>query len=432
MDFLHEVNASGGDLALGLIMTTAQDHDEIIVWDPKSRAMHATYKDEKFKPGANTLCTTNECGGVILCCSANKTQIAWWQFSKQQKLFSIATKEPISWLKILQKGTHILAGSSSGTVYIWNAQSGKLLAEVKAHYEAIQHIALSSDDSLVLTTCSGGAAKLWVISDMLISSLDKVDNTDDKLILSESEPIAEYKGHNNQITGAWINPFDTRVYTWSSDKTCKIWDMFSGTEIKTITCISSIRSMAVDKLESMIYLGCKNKNVYWFPIETSAGPNQVSKKSKRILNAHRNEICTLSLTKNEKYLVVGTIDGVLYIWDLEQEDKFVTLETHKDKGEISNIIAITKPLWMFGLNCKLQDTAKIPFLMVGDVNATLDKAMKGTSQDEQEFLLPKYELDLDSKFDSSKLFLNKSVKQQEDEYWNIIGNDKFFIEDDIE
>lgn len=70
--------------------------------------------------------------------------------------------------------------------------------------------------------------------------------------------------------------------------------------------------------------------------------------------------------------------------------------------------------------------------MVGDVNATLDKAMKGTSEDEQEFLLPKYELDLDSKFDSSKLFLNKSEKQQEDEYWNIIANDKFFIEDDIE
>lgn len=78
----------------------------------------------------------------------------------------------------------------------------------------------------------------------------------------EAEPIAEYKGHNNIITGAHINKFNSRVYTCSEDKSCKIWDMFSGTEIRTIICISSIQSMAVDSLESTIYLGCKNKNVY--------------------------------------------------------------------------------------------------------------------------------------------------------------------------
>lgn len=187
---------------------------------------------------------------------------------------------------------------------------------------------------------------------------------------TEAEPIAEYKGHSNQITGAVINRFSTRVYTCSEDKTCKIWDMFSGVEIRTYTCISSIQCMAVDAVESMIYLGCKNKNVYWFPIESSK-EGQSQKKAKRTLNAHRNEISSMSLTKNERYLVVGTTDGVLYIWDLDEEDKFLTLETHKDKGEITNILPITKPLCMFGLNCKLQDTAKIPFLMSGDKNLSL-------------------------------------------------------------
>lgn len=96
----------------------------------------------------------------------------------------------------------------------------------------------------------------------------------------EAEPVAEYKGHNNQITGAYINKFATRVYTCSEDKSCKIWDMFSGVEIKTFTCISAIQAMAVDSIESMVYLGCKNKNVYCFPIETLK-ENQVSKKTKK-------------------------------------------------------------------------------------------------------------------------------------------------------
>lgn len=51
---------------MGLIMTTAKEHDEILVWDPKTRAMHANFKEKKFYIGANTLCTTNEYGGVIL------------------------------------------------------------------------------------------------------------------------------------------------------------------------------------------------------------------------------------------------------------------------------------------------------------------------------------------------------------------------------
>jgi WD40 repeat protein len=58
----------------------------------------------------------------------------------------------------------------------------------------------------------------------------------------------------------------------------------------------------------------------------------------------------MALTKNEKYLIVGTNDGILYSWDLDKDDSFVTLEIHKDKGAISNIVPIQKPLCMFGLN----------------------------------------------------------------------------------
>lgn len=79
----------------------------------------------------------------------------------------------------------------------------------------------------------------------------------------------------------------------------------------------------------------------------------------------------MALTKNEKYLVVGTTDGILYIWNVEEEEEFLTLEVHKDKGEITNIVPISKPLCMFGLNCKLQDTVKLPFLVKGDKSVGL-------------------------------------------------------------
>lgn len=81
----------------------------------------------------------------------------------------------------MSQGSHIVSGTSTGTLNIWNAQSGRLLAEIKAHYEPITCICLAADDSLILTTCSGGIAKLWVTGDLLSASQSKLDHRDDKM-----------------------------------------------------------------------------------------------------------------------------------------------------------------------------------------------------------------------------------------------------------
>lgn len=132
---------------------------------------------------------------------------------------------------------------------------------------------------------------------------------------SEAAPIVEYKGHTESITGAHINKFNTRAYTSSLDKTCKIWDLFSGTLIKTITWISGIHSMVVDSMETTAFLGCKNKNVYCMPIDTIVDTqNQQQRKPKKVLNQQKNEITWMALTKSENRLVVGTSDGILFIY----------------------------------------------------------------------------------------------------------------------
>jgi len=53
------------------------------------------------------------------------------------------------------------------------------------------------------------------------------------------------------------------------------------------------------------------------------------------------------LSKNDSRLIVGTEDGVLYIWSVEEgstDEDLKTLEVHKSKGEITNIVPIMKPI----------------------------------------------------------------------------------------
>lgn len=121
-------------------MTTAREDEYIHIWDPTNRAILMRFKEHKFKPAPNTLCTTNEYGGVVMACHDSKTQITCWQYDSQDKLMSFSTKEHITCMKVLNKGDHIVAGTKNGNLYFWNTQSGKLLAEINTHYEAISQI----------------------------------------------------------------------------------------------------------------------------------------------------------------------------------------------------------------------------------------------------------------------------------------------------
>lgn len=186
--------------------------------------------------------------------------------------------------------------------------------------------------------------------------------------------------------------------------------------------------MAVDTLETEVYLGCKNKNVYCMPIEsTMEGQEHTQKKAKRVFSQHRNEITCMTLSKNETRLIVGSSDGVLYIWSLEKEDEMKPLEIHKDKGAISNIIPIMKPVCLFGLKTKIRDTNKLPFLTTDTENCTFDKAIKKQDKDlYSEFMVPKEKLDLHMyhKSKQSKMYLGKSNKQMDSEYWEFISAQK--------
>lgn len=79
---------------------------------------------------------------------------------------------------------------------------------------------------------------------------------------SQSQEIVNYKGHTESVTAVYINKFANRLFSCSLDSLCIIWDLFTGTQIKLINLSSPVISMAVEPMESICYLACKNKNVY--------------------------------------------------------------------------------------------------------------------------------------------------------------------------
>lgn len=65
---------------------------------------------------------------------------------------------------------------------------------------------------------------------------------------------------------------------------------------------------------------------------------------------HKKRISAIALSNDGTKLVCGDIQGLIYSWNLLSEDLALrTFELHKDKGAITNLVAIDRPLSLFGL-----------------------------------------------------------------------------------
>jgi WD40 repeat protein len=83
--------------------------------------------------------------------------------------------------------------------------------------------------------------------------------------------------------------------------------------------------------------------------------------------SHKKKVTAMVLSKDGRYLISGDAQGLMYIWNIQTEEMnmkdsengpslpLCTLELHKDKGAITNLVAITRPLSLFGLTSNMKN-----------------------------------------------------------------------------
>jgi len=89
----------------------------------------------------------------------------------------------------------------------------------------------------------------------------------------------------------------------------------------------------------------------------------------------------MCMTNDCNQLITGDAAGLIYIWSLREHDasgvhKLKTFEIHKDKGAITNLVPIHRPLSLFGLTANMQGYEP------GDIKA-LNKNPQGANDDKQ-------------------------------------------------
>eukprot|EP00658_Telonema_sp_P-2_P004383 TRINITY_DN11641_c0_g1_i1.p1 TRINITY_DN11641_c0_g1~~TRINITY_DN11641_c0_g1_i1.p1 ORF type:complete len:370 (+),score=72.80 TRINITY_DN11641_c0_g1_i1:147-1256(+) len=245
--------------------------------------------------------------------------------------------------KVLLTGGECLG--SGDFLKAWDVESGRLIKNLEGHTEGVWAIACSHERRLVFSASSDRTVRVWSTESLeciqiIENHTDKVralwwDERSDRLISGghDNRVIVwnpedwsvqlELAGHRDWVTSVWSN--QEMIVSTSTDKTCKIWDLETGTCVQTLTHETWVVSSCMFQDLLIVALGDAKIAVY--------GSNSNSWELLWIVEAHQeHNAVSAVLQAGEDLLLSCSGDGTIKEWcreSLEQQAGRVTVAPTK-------------------------------------------------------------------------------------------------------
>jgi WD40 repeat protein len=260
--------------------------------------------------------------------------------------------EPINCLSYSPNGKYLASGSATKNILsdsgkfeiiIWSTSDGKILSSLSGHNSTIQSVSFDKSAKKLVSADTNGEIRIWSMESMreinFIDGLEFVSTVrftpDGKFILGE----------------------------YSYDKKVNLWDSETGELITTLPINIQIGSMDISPDGSKIALSCYHKIQIWSLISKkqllSIEENSVngygieySKDGKKLavglssgdiklfdtetltllntLQGHFKPVLSVSFSQDNKYLVSGSSDQMIKLWNLKTQREIKSLvNVHK-------------------------------------------------------------------------------------------------------
>ena len=209
---------------------------------------------------------------------------------------------------------YLITGSSDNSSIIWDIENKKLLSRLQGYTAEIFHSSLSSDGKLAASF----GLKWW--RSKFYNPI--VWNTKTGKILYE------LKKHSKAINSVKFSPDGKMLISCSDDNYSTIWNLENGKMLSTLyeTSVDAIFSMDNN---FVITVGWQRSTLN---VSTpSSGYNATvwevnSGKKLRICNQHKENISSVDLSKDGKFILTASADGTLKISELSTGNEVKTLD----------------------------------------------------------------------------------------------------------
>ena len=201
-------------------------------------------------------------------------------------------------IKISYNRNFIVTGSEDCSVRIWDLVSRAKSACLVKHRSTVLCVDISKNSKFAASGSYDKSVILW--------------DTDKK------ECKAVYKGHSGAVYSVAFN-FDSTVFVSGSyGREIMVWGTFSTYILRRIDCVEMVRSCILTR-ENKILAGIGTKIYQWSLIDYSFEFE---------INAHASYIKSITTANNENYIITGSYDKRIKIWDSRARCLIGTLTGH--------------------------------------------------------------------------------------------------------
>lgn len=289
-----------------------------------------------FSPDDKYIASSSGDGLVIL-----------WSFNQRKIDFTFdGHKSDTYWVAFSPDGKMLASASLDQTIKIWSVVEKKEICELFGHDESVNMVGFNEDGKYLISASEDFTVKIWNLAlrcvELVIGKYSKIylagcispkgnylalRGKNEYIEIIDLKEIFEQhiiKIHTREIFSSIFSP-DNKFIISASDAEGVL--VFNMEDKKTNRIHSSEVArpclVSISHSGSILAIGCTTGTVgvYKFPESVKEG----------VLKGHAGKITGIAFTNDEKFLVSGSKDKLIKIWDLDTRKQIWDIQAHLSK-----------------------------------------------------------------------------------------------------